>query len=87
VRQTKPPADEAAVAKQILDLVRVRVRDDVEVFRMAVEQQVANSAADEKGFEASALQPVQDFESVGRDVGPADVVLRARDDDGTVTRL
>ena len=48
---------------------------------------IADAAADEKGLEASALQPVEDFQSVGRDVGPADVVFGARDDDRTVTRL
>ena len=87
VRQTEPPADQPAIAEQILDLIGIGVRDDVEVFRMPVEQQIAHAAADEKRLEAGALQAVQDFESVGRDVGPADVVFRARDDDGTVARL
>jgi hypothetical protein len=87
VCQAKTPADQAAVAEQLLDLIGIGVRDDVEVFGMPVEQQVADTAADEKRLETSALQPIQNFESVGRDVGPADVVFRARDDDRTVARL
>jgi hypothetical protein len=87
VRQAEPPADQAAIAEQLLNLVGVRVRDDVEVFGMPVEQQIAHATADEKCLEACALQPVEDLERVGRDVGPADVVFRARDDDVTVARL
>ena len=87
VRETKAAADQPAIAEQIVNLIGIGVRDDVEVFRMPIEQEIAHSAADEKRLEACALQAVQDFERVGRDVGPADVVFRARNDDRTVTRL
>src|SRR5690606_24100959 len=71
-----------------VDLIGIGVRCDVEVFRVSPEQQIADAAADEERLETGALQSVQHLECVGRDVRPADVVLRARDDDGaTVTRL
>jgi hypothetical protein len=38
VSQAKPPADQAAVAEQIVNLIRIRVRDDVEILRVPVEQ-------------------------------------------------
>src|SRR5205814_6735168 len=48
-RETKPPADDAAVPEQALDVVRGCAGDDVEVLRFATEQQVADATADEVG--------------------------------------
>jgi aminopeptidase C len=87
MREAKPPTDQAAVSKQFLDLIGIGVRDDVEVLRVPIEQQIADSAAHEKALEARTLQSIQNLEGVGRDMGPADVVFRARDDDETVARL
>ena len=49
VGESEPPSDDPAVAEQLLDLVRVRRRADVEVLGPAAEQQVAHAAADEVG--------------------------------------
>jgi hypothetical protein len=46
MRKPEPPPDQAAVAEQLFHLLRMRVRDDVEILRMAVEQQVAHASAD-----------------------------------------
>jgi len=45
------PADDPAVAEELLDLARVRRRPDVEVLRLPTEQEVADAAADEVGRE------------------------------------
>ncbi len=80
VREMKAPADQAAVAKQLLHLVRMRVGGDVEVLRMQAEQQVAHGAAHEKCLVASLFQPVQDLQRIRGDVGTRDRVLFARHD-------
>ena len=41
------PADDPAVPEQPLDLIRMRVRADVEILRLAPEHQVADAAPDE----------------------------------------
>ena len=75
VREAEAPADDPAVAKELLDLMRVRRRADVEILRPAAEQQVAHAAADQIGDVVVLVQPVQDFESVGIDVAARDRVL------------
>ena len=49
VRQAEAPADDPAVPEELLDLLGVRRRADVEVFGPPAEQQVADAAADEVG--------------------------------------
>ena len=51
------------------------------------EQQVAHAAADEERLETGAPQPVEHLEAFGEMFGPADVVVGARDDDGTGRRF
>ena len=80
VRQPEAPADDPAVAKQLLDLVRVRRGADVEVLRPASEQQVADAAADQIGDVVVLVQPVQDFERAGIDVAARDRVRGPRND-------
>ena len=70
VGQPEPPADDPAVPKQLLDLMRVRRRPDVEVLGPAIEQQVADAAADQIRDVVVLVEPVEDFESVGIDLSP-----------------
>src|SRR6185503_14764040 len=49
VGETEPASDDPAVPEQALDLVRMRRGADVEVLRPALQQQVADAAADEVG--------------------------------------
>ena len=58
------------------------VRPDVEILRLAAEQQVAHAAANEIGDVVVVLKPVQDAERVRIDVPPRDRMSLARDDHG-----
>ena len=49
VCQAEAAADDPAVPKELLDLLRVRRRADVEVFRFAAEEQIADAAANQVG--------------------------------------
>ena len=80
VREMEAPADQPAVAEQLLDLVRMRVGRDVEILRVQAEQQVAHGAADQKGLVAGFLEPVEDLQRIRGDVGARDRMLVAGDD-------
>src|SRR5690606_5807363 len=82
----EPPADEPAVAEQVFYLLRQRIRDDVEVLRMAAEQQIPHTATYQERFKPRISEPVQDLESVRRDVRAADVVFGTRNDRGARAR-
>ncbi len=64
VREAEAASDDARVAEQAPDLARVRARRDVEVLRDATDEQVADAAADEVGFEAVALEARDDAQRV-----------------------
>ena len=68
VRQAETPADDPAIAKELLDVMRMRRRADVEVFRPPVQQQIANTPADQVRYVVVFMQPIKDFERVGVDV-------------------
>ena len=80
VRQPEPPADDPAVAKELLDLVRMRGRTDVEVLGTPAEQEVADAAADEIGNVVALAQAIEDLERVGINVAARERVLVAWDD-------
>ena len=68
VRQAKPPADNPAVPEQLLDLMRMGRRADVEVFRPAPEQEIPHAAADQVRDVVVLVEPVQHFQRVRVDV-------------------
>ena len=68
VRETEAPADDPAVSKQSFDLVGVRRRADIEVFRPAAEEEVADAAAYEVGDEMFSVEPIEHTEGVGVDL-------------------
>ena len=72
VGEPEPAADDPAVPKELLDLMGMRRRADVEVLRPAVEQQVPNAAADEVGDVVVLVQPVKNLECVGIDLATGD---------------
>ena len=80
VREAEAPADDPAVAKELLDLVGMRRCPDVEILGAPTDEQIANAAADEIGDVVELPQPVENFEGVGIDVAPRDRVLSARND-------
>src|SRR5690606_718806 len=79
VGQAEAAADQAAVAEQLLDLLRRGVGGHVEILGMHPQQQVADRAADQVGAKAGLAQPVEHAQCVGTDVLSRDRVLVARD--------
>ena len=80
VRQPEAAADDPAVAKELLDLVRMRRGADVEILRPAVQQQVAHAPADQVRDVIVFVKPIQNFERVGVDVAARNCVFRTRND-------
>ena len=80
VGEPEAPPDDPAVPEQFLHLIRVRRRADVEVFRTAAKQQIADAAAHQIGDVIELPEPVQDLERVGIDVTSRDGVLVPRND-------
>src|SRR6185295_14398070 len=78
VDQPKAAADDPGVREQAADFVRPGVRADVEILRLAAEHQVAHAAADEVGFIARAVQPVENLQGLTADLLPGDRVLGPR---------
>ncbi len=84
VGQTKPPADQKAVAKQLFDLIRRSVRGDVEILGLTLKEQVTHPAADQIGLIAVPAQPVEDFKGVFVDLLAGDAVLGAGHDESLI---
>jgi hypothetical protein len=80
VREAEPTADDPAIAKQLLDVMRVRRRADVEVLRAPSQQQIAHAAAHEIGDVIVFVKAVQNLERVRVDVAAGDRVFGPRDD-------
>ena len=68
VRQPEAAPDDPAVAKELLDLVRVCGRADVEVLRPPAEQEVSHAPAHQIRDVIVLVEPVEDLESVGIDL-------------------
>src|SRR5207245_10521446 len=62
VCEPEPPADDPAVPKELLDLIRMRRRADVEIFRPAAQQKIADAPAHQIGDVVELPQAVQNFE-------------------------
>ena len=80
VSQPESPADDPAIAKQFLDLIRVRRGADVEVLRTPRQQQVPDAAADQIGDVIELSQAIENLQRVRVDVAARDRVLGARND-------
>ena len=61
VREAKAPADDAAVAEELLDVVRPGRGPDVEVLGRALEEKVPDAATDDVGGVAEAAQSLDDL--------------------------
>src|SRR6185503_16593585 len=81
VGQPEPAPDDPAVPEQALDLVRVGVRTDVEIFGMPAEEQVANAAAYEISNVAVLLKSMENPEGIRVNVPARDRMICARDND------
>jgi len=80
VGQAEAATDQAAIAKEPPDLLRMRVGSDVEVLGLALEQEIADAAADQIGLEAGRGEAVKDLEGVRINALSGDGVLAARPD-------
>ena len=78
--EPEPPADDPAVAEQLLDLVRMRRRADVEILGSPTEQEIAHTPAHQIRDVLMLVQPVENFEGVGIDLAPRHRVLGSRND-------
>ena len=78
--QAEAAADEEGVAEELLDLIGVGVRADVEIGGLAAEHEVPHGASDEVGGEAVRVQAVEDLEAVGIDVAARDAMAAAVED-------
>ena len=68
VCQSETAADDPAVAEELFDLIGMRRRADVEIFRPAAQQQIADAAADQIRSVVELAKPIQDFERIRIDV-------------------
>ncbi len=80
VRKTKAAADDPAVPKQLLDLVGMGGRADVEVFGSPPDEQVANTSADQVRRVVGLAESIEHFERVRVDVAARERVRGARND-------
>jgi hypothetical protein len=80
VRQTEAPADDPAVAEELLDLVGLRRGADVEVLRLAAQEQVAHAAADQVRRVVGLIEPVENFQGFWIDELARQHVLGSRHD-------
>src|SRR3954462_6902908 len=67
VSKPEATADNPAVAKKLLDLVRMRRRPDIEVLGPSIQQQIANASPDEICDVVMFVKPIEDFQRVGID--------------------
>src|SRR5262249_28371175 len=80
VGEAEAAPDQAAVAEQLADFLGCGAGRDVEVLRVAAEQQVAHRAADEAGAEAGFVQAIEDAQRAAGNVLSRDLVLVTRND-------
>src|SRR5205814_2157450 len=77
----KAPSDDAAVAEETAHFHRMGVGGDVEIFRLAIHQQIAHAAATQVRAIAAAMKTVQNFQHIFGNATPRDRMLRSIDDD------
>jgi hypothetical protein len=82
--QAESPADQAAAGENLLYLLRRRAGGNVEILRHLAQQQVANTAADDKSLEAGVLQFTNDIGGVRTELLQPDPVLGLGDGDKLV---
>ena len=65
VDEPEAASDQEGVSEQFPDLVRVRIRADVEILGLPAEQKIPDTAADEVGDIAGAVQVIEHLDRVG----------------------
>ena len=85
--QTESPADQPGIAEQLAHLLRMGIGRDVEILGLEPQEEIADAAADQKCLETGLLQPVQDFQGILGNLGPADSVVGTGNDRRAGSRL
>ena len=80
VHQPEAPADDAGVAEDPADLLRLRVGGDIEILRLAAEQEIAHAAAHHVGEIPRLLQAIEDLQRLFLDPAAGDRVLGTGND-------
>ena len=80
VGQPEPAPDDPAVAEELLDLIGMGRRPDVEILRDPAEQEVADTSADQVRQEIRLVQPVEHLQGVRVDIAAGERMLAASDD-------
>ncbi len=80
VCEAEPPSDDPAVAKELLDLMRVGGRADVEVLGPPSQEQVTYTSAHQVGDVIVLVELIEDLESTGIDVSARNRVRGPRND-------
>jgi len=77
VHQPEAPADQTRVAKQIADLLRMRVSGDIEILGTPPDHQIAHAAADQVSELTGRDQPIEYLQYIGVDIAARDGMLGA----------
>jgi hypothetical protein len=80
VGETKPAADETAVAKQLLDLFRRGICCNVKILRRSRKQQIADASSDQIGNVSMVAESVEGEQGVTTELLARNVVFAAGDD-------
>jgi hypothetical protein len=59
--QSEPTANDATIFKESIDLMGVRIRDDIEVFWNLSEEKIPNTSSDEISQKPVSVETVKDF--------------------------
>jgi hypothetical protein len=81
VRQPEASADDPAVPEQLLDLIGMRRRADVEILGTTAEEQVTDAAADQIRDVVALIETIEDLQRIGVDLLPRNRMRLPRDDD------
>ena len=75
MRETEAAADQPAITEQATYILRARIGGNIEILRLAPEQQIAHTTANQMGLIARILQAVQHLQRIGADIAPGNRVL------------
>jgi hypothetical protein len=78
--QPEPSPHEPAVAEEFLDLGGSGVGNDIEVFRLATQEQVADAPAYKTGMKPVVSKAIEDTDRIVAEVAPGNRMIGAGDD-------
>jgi hypothetical protein len=81
MNQSKSSADDPAVFKKAINLMRVSIGGDIEILRGFPEEKIPNASPDEISQESMPVEAVKDFQSFLIDHSPRNGMLRSWNDE------